>query len=242
MCSSDLSILEYLHETVREHDLEGRIRLRHRVVRASWSSADARWTVEAVETGTGAAVSFTCGFLFMGSGYYSYRHGYDPEFPGRERFRGRVVHPQAWPADLDYTGQRVVVIGSGATAVTLLPSMARTAAHVTMLQRSPTYVFSMPDTDIIARLLRKILPEPLAYRLVRWKNTSLQQFIYWRSRVAPDKVRKHLIGEVRKALGPGVDIERDFTPRYNPWDQRLCLIPNGDLFEAIKSEIGRAHV
>lgn len=234
------SILEYLRETSREHDLEGRIRLRHRVKRASWSSAEARWTIEAVRTDTGQAVTLTCGFLFMGSGYYSYQHGYEPEFPGRERFRGRVVHPQAWPADLDYTGQRVVVIGSGATAVTLLPSMAKTAAHVTMLQRSPTYVFSMPDTDIIANLLRKVLPERLAYRIVRWKNTSLQQFIYWRSRVAPDKVRKHLIGEVRKALGPDADVERHFTPTYNPWDQRLCLIPNGDLFEAIKS--GKASV
>ncbi len=234
------SILQYLRDTCQEHGLDRHIRFHHRVKKVAWRTDQARWTVEAQRADTGETVSLTCNFLFMGSGYYSYRHGYDPAFPGRARFQGRVVHPQVWPADLDYTGKRVVVIGSGATAMTIVPAMAKTAAHVTMLQRSPTYVFSRPDTDVIANLLRKVLPERLAYRITRWKNTTLQQFIYWRSRVAPKKMKEGLIKLVQKELGPDYDVEKHFTPSYNPWDQRLCLIPNGDLLQTIKS--GKASV
>ena len=233
------SILQYLRATCAEHGVDRQIRLGHQVKKAAWSSDDARWTVTA-ERRDGDTVTVTCGYLFMGSGYYSYRGGYTPEFPGRERFPGRVVHPQAWPEDLDYAGKRVVVIGSGATAVTLVPAMAATAGHVTMLQRSPTYVWAMPDIDVIANGLRKVLPERLAYRLTRWKNTTLQQVLYRRARRAPEQVKAGLIRLVQRALGPEYDVGKHFTPTYNPWDQRLCLVPNGDLFAAIKS--GRASV
>ena len=234
------SILNYLRETAAEYGVDRHIRFRHLVKTAAWSSDQACWTVEAVRSDTGATVAFTCGFLFMGSGYYRYQAGHLPDFPGRERFQGQVVHPQAWPRDLDYAGKRVVVIGSGATAMTLVPAMAPAAGHITMLQRSPTWVFAMPDTDVIANVLRRVLPERLAYRLTRWKNTTLQQFIYWRSRVAPDAVKVSLLKVVRRELGPGYDVEKHFTPAYNPWDQRLCLVPNGDLFQAIKS--GKASI
>ena len=234
------SILQYLRQTAEAHGVDRQIRFRHLVRTAAWSSDDARWTVDAERTDTGETVAFTCNFLFMGSGYYSYRSGYEPVFPGRDRFQGRVVHPQAWPDDLDYAGKRVVVIGSGATAMTLVPAMAITAGHVTLVQRSPTYVWAMPDTDVIANALRRLLPERLAYRITRWKNTSLQQLLYWRSRTAPEKVKAGLIGRVQRALGPDYDVGKHFTPTYNPWDQRLCLVPNGDLFQAIRS--GQASV
>ena len=234
------SILQYLRDTAAESGVDRRIRFGHLVKKAAWSSDDARWIVTAKRPDTGRAVTFTGNYLFMGSGYYSYRGGYTPEFPGRERFQGRVVHPQSWPADLDYAGKRVVVIGSGATAVTLVPALAATAGQVTMLQRSPTYVWAMPDTDIIANALRKVLPERLAYRVTRWKNTILQQFFYRRARRAPKQVKKWLLRQVQQALGPDYDVGKHFTPSYNPWDQRLCLVPNGDLFTAIKS--GRASV
>ena len=234
------SILQYLRDTCTEHGVDQRIRLGHLVRKAEWSSDDARWTVTAERKGTGEMVGFTCGYLFMGSGYYSYQGGYVPDFPGRERFQGQVVHPQDWPDGLDYAGKRVVVIGSGATAVTLVPALAQTAGQVTMLQRSPTYVWAMPDTDVIANALRKVLPERIAYRITRWKNTTLQQLLYWRARTAPEKMKAWLIGLVRRALGPDYDVATHFTPKYHPWDQRLCLVPNGDLFEAIKS--GQASV
>ncbi len=234
------SILQYLRDTCAEHGVDRQIRFGHLVKKAAWSSDDARWTVTADRRDTGDTVTFTCGYLFMGSGYYSYRGGYVPEFPGRERFQGRVVHPQAWPEGLDYAGKRVVVIGSGATAVTLVPAMAATAGHVTMLQRSPTYVWAMPDTDVIANVLRRLLPERIAYRITRWKNTTLQQILYRRSRIAPEKMKAWLLRRVQRALGPDYDVGKHFTPAYNPWDQRLCLVPNGDIFTAIKS--GRASV
>jgi monooxygenase len=176
------SIMTYLRETVAENGIDRHIRFGHRVTSASWSSADARWVVEATRTDTGETVQLTCGYLFMCSGYYSYRQGHVPEFAGRERFGGRIVHPQEWPEDLDFAGKRVVVIGSGATAMTLVPAMAVTAAHVTMLQRSPTYVVSRPDVDKIANRLRRLLPERWAYRATRWKNVRLQQFFYGRTR------------------------------------------------------------
>ena len=234
------SIMAYLRETVAEHGIDRHIRFGHLVRRAEWSSDDARWTVHAQRAETGEAVTITCNFLFMCSGYYSYREGYTPEFEGRERFAGQIVHPQHWPADLDETGKRVVVIGSGATAMTLVPALAERAAHVTMLQRSPTYVVARPDTDKLANRLRSLLPDRLADTVTRWRNTTMQQMIYRRTRTHPDKVRKVLLDGVRKELGPDFDVDRHFTPSYDPWDQRLCLVPNGDLFQAIRR--GKASV
>jgi len=227
------SIMSYLRETVAENGLDRHIRFGHQVARAEWSTQDATWTVDATRT-DGTPVTLTCNYLFMCSGYYSYREGYTPEFAGRKRFGGTIVHPQHWPDDLDLNGKRVVVIGSGATAMTLVPAMADTAGHVTMLQRSPTYVVSRPEEDVIANTLRKILPDPLAYRITRRKNVALQQFFYGRTRTQPDKVKAKLLSLVRKQLGPDYDVDTHFTPRYNPWDQRLCLIPNADLFTAIR--------
>ncbi len=238
------SILAYLRETASEFDIERHIRFGHLVTSAEWSSVDSTWTVAASrKTGDGdtrETVTLTCNFLFMCSGYYSYKGGYDPDFPGRDRFQGPIVHPQKWPEDLDYAGKRVVVIGSGATAVTMVPAMAPQAAHVTMLQRSPTYVVARPDTDVIANTLRKVLPERAAYAITRWKNVMQSDFIYRKTRTNPDKVKNTLLGMVRKELGDDYDVDRHFTPTYNPWDQRLCLVPNGDLFKSIKS--GKASV
>ena len=231
------SIMEYLRETVAEHGLAPHIRFGHLVRRAEWSTADARWTLTAEHDGE--TVTVTASFLFMCSGYYSYREGYTPEFAGIEQYTGKVVHPQQWPDDLDYAGKRVVVIGSGATAMTLVPAMASTAGHVTMLQRTPTYVASGPDRDVVANTMRKVLPDRLAYSITRKKNVAMQQMIYRRTRTNPAKVKQYLLDKVRKEL-PGVDIDTHFTPPYNPWDQRLCLVPNGDLFQAIRD--GRASV
>jgi cation diffusion facilitator CzcD-associated flavoprotein CzcO len=228
------SIMAYLRETVAEHDVARHVRHGLRVVRAEWSSATATWTVTAERARDGGTETYACGYLFMCAGYYSYRAGHVPEFPGRERFRGRIVHPQEWPEDLDWAGRRVVVVGSGATAVTLVPAMARTAARVTMLQRSPTYMVARPDVDRLANWLRRWLPAALAYRVTRAKNVWRQQFVYRRTRTAPDKVRRLLLDGVREALGPGHDVDRHFTPRYDPWDQRLCLVPNGDFFAEVR--------
>lgn len=234
------SILHYIKETAAEYDVERHIRYEHMARHAVWSSADASWTVEALRQDTGETVHFTCNFLLMCSGYYSYRQGYTPEFTGRARFRGTIVHPQQWPEDLGYTGKRVVVIGSGATAMTLVPAMAPDVGHIVMLQRSPTYVISRPDRDAIANALRVILPEPWAYGLTRWKNIALQQFVYRRTRTHPHQVKAKLLDLLRKELGPDYDIATHFTPKYNPWDQRLCLVPNSDLFAAIRS--GKASI
>ena len=227
------AILDYLRETVDEYDIEQYIRFNHLVTTASWSTDDARWTVTANRTDTNETVTYTCSFLFMCSGYYSYKGGYTPEFPGIDDFEGQVVHPQQWPDDLDYVGKRVVVIGSGATAMTLVPAMAKDAGHVTMLQRSPTYVVARPASDGIANKLRKVLPERLAYKIVRKKNVALGQFFYDKTRKQPDKVKGQLLDLTRKQLGDEM-VEQHFTPSYNPWDQRLCLIPDGDLYEALK--------
>jgi cation diffusion facilitator CzcD-associated flavoprotein CzcO len=234
------SILDYVRATAAEYDVERHVRYRHRVVRASWSSEQALWTVEAERGEAGERVRFTCNLLYMCAGYYSYRQGHAPAFANAEAFEGRVVHPQAWPDDLDYAGKRVAIIGSGATAMTLVPAMAKTAAQVTMVQRSPTYVVSRPDEDGVANLLRRLLPAKWAYGLTRWKNVALQQFFYRQTRAKPEKVKALLLAGVRKALGPDYDVETHFTPRYNPWDQRLCLVPNADLFDAIRS--GKASV
>jgi cation diffusion facilitator CzcD-associated flavoprotein CzcO len=234
------SIMQYLRDTVAEHGVGPHIRFGHLVRRAEWNSDTARWTLTAEHRATGDTVTITAGFLFMCSGYYSYKEGYTPDFPGIDTFQGVVVHPQQWPEHLDHTGKRVAVIGSGATAMTLVPAMADRAAHITMLQRSPTYVVSAPDRDAVANALRKVLPAGTAYRLTRWKNTTMQQFIYRRTRTQPSRVKASLLKRVRKELGPDFDIDTHFTPSYNPWDQRLCLVPNSDLFKAIKS--GKASV
>jgi monooxygenase len=234
------SIREYVRETAAEYGIDRHIRYRHMVKRASWSSAEARWTVEAEVGPEKTLARFTCNFLFMCSGYYDYAEGYRPEWSGEERFKGRIVHPQFWPEDLDYRGKRVVVIGSGATAVTLVPEMAKDAAHVVMLQRSPTYVVSRPAEDAIAEWLKRRLPPMLAYRLVRWKNVLFGMFFFNMARKRPAKVKQRLLDMVREHLGPDYDVETHFTPRYNPWDQRLCLVPDADLFDSIKA--GRASV
>ncbi len=229
------AILGYLNETVDEHDLRRHIRFGTRMTHASWSGDTARWTLTGTDCRTGATVTYTCSFLYMCSGYYSYTAGYTPEFPGISDFAGTVVHPQQWPGNLDWSGKRVVVIGSGATAMTLVPALARSAAHVTMLQRSPTYVVSRPDRDAVASFLRRVMPERWAYAVTRWKNTTMQQFVYRRTRTHPQQVREALLKGVRESLGPDYDIDTHFTPAYDPWDQRLCLVPNGDLFESIKA-------
>ena len=232
------SILHYVAETAKAYGIDRHIRFRHHVKRASWSTPDARWAVEA-ETPDGP-VSFTCNFLHMCSGYYNYARGHSPEFTGVEDFAGRIVHPQFWPQDLDYSGKRVVVIGSGATAVTLVPTMSDKASHVTMLQRSPSYVVSRPAEDKFANTLRRYLPSKLAYGLVRWRNVLFGMFFYNLARRRPEKIKQRLISMVRDELGPDYDVGTHFTPRYNPWDQRLCLVPDADLFEALRE--GKASV
>ena len=227
------SILRYVNETAREHGVDTAIRYQHRVVRAEWSSDDARWLVTAERTDTGERVQLSCGFLFSCSGYYRYDQGYAPDFAGSDRFAGQLVHPQHWPDDLDYAGKRVVVIGSGATAVTLVPAMAGDAAHVTMLQRSPSYIISIPGSDAIANGLRRLLPDMAAYRLTRWKNVLTQVGIFQLSRRRPRLVRSLLRKFVRSQLPEDYDVDTHFNPRYNPWEQRLCLVPDGDLFRSI---------
>ncbi|MBZ0232069.1 MAG: NAD(P)/FAD-dependent oxidoreductase [Deltaproteobacteria bacterium] len=230
------SILAYIEETAREHGIEPMIRFHHKVVSAAWSSETARWSLEVKRTDTGETARLTCGFLFMCSGYYSYDAGYTPPLPGLASFAGTVVHPQAWPEDLDYTGKRVVVIGSGATAVTLVPSMAPRAAHVTMLQRSPTYIVSRPSVDRIAQALRRRLPDGVAHDVTRWKNVALGSAFYNFCKKFPRQARRMIDKGVRAHLGEGspVDVAKHFNPTYDPWDQRLCLVPDGDLFRAVR--------
>ena len=234
------SIRKYVRETAAENGIDKNIRYRHMVKRASWSSETARWTVEAETGAEKRVVTFTCNFLFMCSGYYSYASGHDPVFPGRESFTGEIVHPQFWPENLDYKNKKVVVIGSGATAVTLVPEMAKDAAHVTMLQRSPTYVVSAPAEDALANWLRARLPARLAYAMVRWRNVLFGMYFFNLSRKKPEKVKQYLLKLVTNELGPDYDVKTHFTPRYNPWDQRLCLVPDSDLFQSIKT--GKASV
>ncbi len=227
------SILEYVRQTARENGIDRRIRFHHRVLSAEWSSDESRWTVEAERTDTGEVVRLTCGFLWACSGYYRYDEGYTPEFEGVDRFPGPVVHPQHWPADLEYSGKKVVVVGSGATAVTLVPAMAKTASHVTMLQRSPTYIASLPAEDPIATRLRRHLPERAAYAAVRWKNVIIQSLFYQLSRRRPELIKRWIRMGVARSLPAGYDVDKHFKPRYNPWDQRMCLVPDGDLFRSI---------
>jgi monooxygenase len=234
------SILRYLKETSREYGVDRHIRYQHKVVGAAWDGARSQWTVDVERGPERERLEVSCNFLYMATGYYDYAKGHRPRFDGEETFAGPIVEPQFWPEDLDYAGKRVVVIGSGATAVTLVPAMAGTAAHVVMLQRSPTYVVSRPEVDVFANRLRSWLPAQWAYDLVRWRNVLGQMFIYDMARRKPDKVKKAIIDLARAALGPDYDVATHFTPTYNPWTQRLCLVPDADLFEAIRA--GRAEV
>ena len=252
--ASGPSILKYLQDTAREFGIDRHIKFQHRVLSASWSSEEMRWTVECrtgnpaappesastAANGNGQPTSYTCNFLYMCSGYYDYESGYTPAFPGIGDFQGQLVHPQQWPRDLDCRNKRVVVIGSGATAVTLIPALAETAAHVTMLQRSPSYILSLPATDRIANVIRKTLPERAAHRLIRWKNVLLAMGVFRFCRQRPKLARKMLRYLLARELPPGFDIDKHFTPHYEPWDQRLCVVPEGDLFRAMKA--GRVSI
>ncbi|HEX2551601.1 MAG TPA: NAD(P)/FAD-dependent oxidoreductase, partial [Nocardioidaceae bacterium] len=233
------SIRRYIEETASEHGVRDKIRFHHRVVAAAWSSEDARWTVTARRSDTGETVEITCAWLSVCAGYYRYDEGFRPRFEGEERFAGRFVHPQHWPEDLDLTGRRVVVIGSGATAVTLVPSLAEDAEHVTMLQRTPSYVLSLPGRDPLAQALRTRLPARIAYPVVRWKNVLTSTAFYQFSRRWPAAARRVLRRMTQKQL-PGIDVDTHFNPPYDPWDQRLCLVPDGDLFRVLRS--GKASI
>jgi len=233
------SILSYVKETASDYGIDKHIRYSHKVISANWSTEDALWHIQAERGPLKEPVTFTASFLFMCGGYYNYDEAYTPEFADREDFKGEVIHPQFWPEDLDYAGKKVVVIGSGATAMTLVPSMANTAGHVTMLQRTPTYVVSRPGEDAIANFLRKYLPSKLAYGITRWKNVLMGMYFYRMCMKQPAKVKDYLLGLVRDELGKE-EVEKHFTPPYNPWDQRVCLVPDSDLYESIKS--GKASV
>jgi monooxygenase len=236
-------IREYITDTARQEGIDKHIRFHHKVVGAKWSSEHARWTVEAsrkLPDGREEPVTVTCNFLFSCAGYYRYSSGYTPEFPGREHFKGAIVHPQAWPEDLNYSGKRVVVIGSGATAVTLIPALAKAAAHVTMLQRSPTYIVSYPQQDTVATALCRFLPSKIAYGIARWKNIGFMTYMYQLARRRPEFAKQTILKRTIEELGAEYDVQTHFTPRYYPWEQRLCLVPDGDLFGAIRE--GRASV
>ena len=229
-------ILDYLRETVSEYGVGDRIRFNHRVLSADFSTDVGRWTVTAEDTASGETVELTSRFLFAGTGYYDYERGYEPELPDIDAFRGTVIHPQAWPEDLDYAGKRVVVVGSGATAVTIVPAMAPTAAHVTQLQRSPSYVLSLPREDAVANALIRVIGPQRAYSITRWKNIKIQRTIYKAAKRFPRLVRRLLIANAKRWLPKGYDVDTHFNPSYDPWDQRLCMVPDGDFFEAISSE------
>ncbi len=228
------SIRTYIEDTAAEHGVDRRIRYGRRVVRADWNGAQARWDLDVARADTGETERMTCTWLFACSGYYRYDEGYTPELPGLDRFGGTVVHPQHWPEDLDYAGKRVVVVGSGATAVTLVPAMADEAAHVTMLQRSPTYVVSLPQRDRVADLLRRRLPARAAHTAIRWKNVLRAMASFQLSRRRPQAMKWILRKGLQAHLPPDYAIDRHFSPSYDPWDQRLCVVPDGDLFKALR--------
>ena len=232
------SILNYINETAREYGVDQHIRYHQRVVKVSWCKDTSLWTLTIANDKKLSQI--TCRVIYSCTGYYRYDKGYTPEFEGADKFQGQFIHPQHWPQDLDYAGKKVVVIGSGATAVTVVPAMAQTAGHVTMLQRSPTYVLSRPDTDTASLTMRKFLPERLAYTLTRWKNVSLQALTFGLSRRWPNGIKRLLLKWTQKELGDDFDVDTHFNPHYKPWDQRLCLVPNGDLFTALRE--GKASV
>lgn len=234
MISDGESIRRYLEETAREFGIDRKIRFGVKVVRASWSSRDALWTVDAVNEATGETLRYTANFFIGATGYYDYDHGYEPVFPGRERFKGQIIHPQHWPERLDYAGKRIVVIGSGATAITLIPNLAAKAAHVTMLQRSPTYVMNLPERDPITNALGRVIPRKLHYALTRSRNVSMQLLMHRVSLAKPQAVKRLLLKQLRRQLGPDFDMKH-FSPKYNPWEERLCVVPDGDMFDALRS-------
>ena len=234
------AILRYIRQTAQDHGVEEHIRYDSRVVSASWSSQEAAWTVTVLDATSGETHEWTCGFLYICSGYYSYDKGYAPTWPGADTFTGLIVHPQQWPEDIELTGKQVVVVGSGATAVTLVPALAQTAQHVTMLQRSPSYVMPFPSKDVIADVLRKVLPADRAHRAIRWKNIKTATAIYSLSRSKPTQVKALLRKLAVKRLPTGFDVDTHFSPSYQPWDQRMCLVPEGDFFKVIKD--GKANV
>ncbi|GHF24096.1 cyclohexanone monooxygenase [Kordiimonas sediminis] len=234
------SILKYLHETVDEYDLSDKIKYNQKVTKVAWDSAKKLWVADVEDTSGGKNYQISCNFLVTGTGYYKYDQGYLPQFEGYDDFKGTIVHPQHWPEDLDYTNKRVVVIGSGATAVTLIPNMCKDTAHITMLQRSPTYMISRPAADPIAKFLRKWLPIKLAYRMTRLKNMLMGAYIFRTAKTKPEQMRAYLEGKVKEEVGPDVDVAKHFSPTYNPWDQRLCLVPDNDLFHAVRD--GEASV
>ncbi|MDI1242269.1 MAG: NAD(P)/FAD-dependent oxidoreductase [bacterium] len=249
------SILEYIRDTAREFDLDKEIRHGHRITRAEWSSEKAQWTVsvisphvsngsadsepsssdKTISASDSAAKQLTCSFLYLCTGYYEYESGYTPDWPGLNTFRGTIIHPQKWPENLDYSGNNVLVIGSGATAVTLVPAMAEIAKHVTMLQRSPTYIVTMPSEDKIANALRRLLPAKAAYAATRWKNVLRQMFFYELSKKRPSMMKNLIAKGVKNEIGEE-QLEKHFRPKYNPWDQRLCVVPDSDLFKSIREE------
>jgi len=227
-------IRNYLIEAAAENGIDKHINFGHKVIAADWSSETATWTTRIRELATNEVHTVTSNFFLFCGGYYNYEEGYTPDFSGVETFKGQVIHPQKWPEDLDYSNKHVVVIGSGATAVTLLPTMAKKTASITMLQRSPTYIAARPEQDKIANFLRRVLPTRFAYSINRWKNILLGMYLFSFARRKPEKTKKLLKADVRQHLGPDYDVDKHFTPRYNPWDQRLCLVPDGDLFDAIR--------
>ncbi len=234
------AIRSYIRETAQAYRIDRKIRFQHRVTRAAWSSAAAQWTLEVERGEAREPATITCNFLFGCTGYYDYAAGYMPEFAGIGMFRGRVVHPQQWPDDLDYAGKRVVVIGSGATAVTIVPAIAEAAAHVTMLQRSPTYIVALPTRNAFASWLRRHLPIRVAYAIARWFFVLFGLYVFRRARRKPEAVKRWIVNQAREHLGADYDVKTHFTPRYNPWDQRLCIAPDADFFRAIKA--GKADV
>jgi len=233
------AILDYIKETAAEFEIEDHIRYDRKVTAMDWKSDEAHWHLT-LTSASGETSTLTANFIISAAGYYNFDKGYDPDFQGRDNFGGDIIHPQHWPENYDVTDKKIVVIGSGATAVTLVPNLAQTASHVTMLQRSPTWIASQPDTDWIANIFRKILPEKLAYKVSRAKNIAYTRYVYNLAQRKPKKTGDLLLKKIRKELGPDFDVDTDFTPDYNPWDQRLCLVPNGDLFKAMKA--GKATV
>ena len=239
------AIMNYLRGAVSDGKLKDKIHFGQKVVEAKWSTPDGKWFVTVEDKATGKRHQRSCTFLHSCAGYYNYENGYQPDFEGAENFKGPFVHPQFWPEDLDYSGKKVVVIGSGATAVTLVPAMAEKAANVTMLQRSPTYIVARPSQDAFANWARKLLPSMLAYQATRWKNVLMGRFFFWLCRKYPDSVKKKLLAELPEQLPEGFDIKKHLTPKYNPWDQRVCLAPDGDFFTAIcdgKADIVTEHI
>ena len=234
------SIIEYLDETISENNLKDKIRYQHKVITSSWSSSESKWILEVENSSSGTTDKYKCNFLMLCGGYYNYEEGHNPDFKNQDQFDGPIIHPQKWPQDLDYKNKKVVIIGSGATAVTIVPAMADQVDHITMLQRSPTYFMAAPDKDMIGNFFKKIFRQKTAYFLTRWKNILLGNFFYNRCVKNPEKVKEMLINGVKDHLGEDYDIETHFTPKYKPWDERLCFVPNADFFEAMKA--GKASV